>query len=78
MELIFAFPWQHSMVSYCLQLPAGQQQYKGEALLLFRGNIQWFIIVYSYLQVINNTKGKHCSFSVATMVRRTRHNVIRT
>jgi len=35
---ILAFPWQHSTVLHCWQLPAVQQQCKGKALLCFHNN----------------------------------------
>ena len=31
-------PWQHSTVSYCWHLHAGEQQYNGKGLLRLHGN----------------------------------------
>jgi len=47
LDRIVAFPWHHSTVLCCWQLHVGQQQYKGNVLLRFLGNIQQFCIVDS-------------------------------
>jgi len=55
---------------------SARQQCKVTTLLHFHGNNEHFNIVISYMYVTNNTKVKHCCFYMATVVTRTRRNIM--
>jgi hypothetical protein len=69
------YPLYVRTVDSCTKYFVARQQCKLNPVLHLHGYTQRFYIVDSYMQVSNNTRGKHCCVLMATMVMRTRHNI---